>query len=135
MKIKYIIAAIIILCLAALSGFLFRPSQKLQGGLYTPVYQYTNFAQTNDSTSVGTLIQGYAGILHTVVFATPVVASVVVLYDSATTTIQIGTTTAMAKFTIPASPQPFSVLFDSSFANGLVVDQTAATSTLTITTQ
>jgi hypothetical protein len=127
-------AGIVILCIASFIGGqvlnVKAPTFGNAYGLYTPTYNDTYFASTSASTSVGTLIDAFPGLLHTISIETPLTGSIIAIYDTNSSTVQVGTTTLIAKFTITTS-SPFSVILDTSFANGLVVDQTAATSTMT----
>lgn len=126
-----IIAAIVIILLASVLGFLIKvesPSPSLgSGSLYVPAYidYYTSSASTTLAT--------FPGVLHTIVIGKAAAGSVITVYDSSSSSVL---TTILTSITIPnATTTPFYVELDSNTANGLTVTQSGATSTLTLTYQ
>ena len=108
-------------------GFLiFRPAKAPTLG---SVYSSPAFNDYTDATMATTTLANYPGILHTILVTTPVANSVITVYDSASSTTA---STVVAKITIPSSaPAPFELTFDNIFNNGLTIQQSTATSTLT----
>lgn len=128
-KILLIVAAIIF---AGVFSFLVKvesPSPSFgSGSLYVPEYVVTSTA-----TQATTTLYAFPGVLHTVSVTKPVNNSVITIYDSATTT---SPTVAPVVITIAnASTSPFTLQIDGSFANGLTVAQSGATSTITFSYQ
>jgi hypothetical protein len=125
--------AIAFACLGifALGHFVHAPSKALGGSvLYVPQYQVTADATTNSSTSVGTLIASVPGVLHTIDVGTAASGSIISIYDDASTTIVIGTTKLIGTITV-VGQVPLVQTYDAQYQNGLVVDMTGATSTVT----
>jgi hypothetical protein len=125
--------AIAFACLGIFAvGYFVHGSSKALGGsvLYVPQYQVTADATTNSSTSVGSLIASVPGVLHTIDVGTAASGSIISVYDDASTTIVIGTTKLIGTITM-TNTVPLVQTYDAQYQNGLVVDMTGATSTVT----
>lgn len=84
----------------------------------------------NITTQTTTVIKRGSGVLHAVTLNTPVATSVITIYDGIDTT-----GTKIATYTVAASPQPSSVVYDVVFTVGLTVVTATATTDLTVSYQ
>jgi hypothetical protein len=121
-----------VLVVGVLTVSLFHASSPKLGGsvLYVPQYQTMTDATANASTSVGTLISSVSGVLHTIDVGTAASGSIISIYDDASATILIGTTKLIGTITV-TNAVPLVQTYDAQYQNGLVVDMTGATSTVT----
>lgn len=87
-------------------------------------WSYNNI--TGDATTV---VKSGSGVLHSITFNKPVATEVVTIYDNtaASGSAVIGT------ITIPASPQPVTLIYDAAFATGLTILTATASSDITVT--
>lgn len=86
------------------------------------IYDYKNI--TSQTT---TLVKSGAGLLHSITFNKPVATGTVEIDDALTnTTPKIGT------ITIPANPQPFTVIYDVNFTIGLSITTGTADQDITV---
>lgn len=98
------------------------PTGKRDGNAqYVPVYDYAYISGTTT-----TAIKSGAGFLHSVTFNKPVATGVLALYDSATTT------NTFAVVTVPANPQPVTLVYDVEFENGLLAQASVVAQNITI---
>jgi hypothetical protein len=87
-------------------------------------WQYTNITLAAPTT---TLIKSGIGMLHLITFNTPVATAVITIFDNtAASGTKIGT------ITIPASPQPVTIVYDVNFAIGLTILTATAASDITV---
>lgn len=101
------------------------PKGNALGFLQTGAFQYKNI--TTDTTTV---VKASAGVLHTITFNNPVATETVTLYDNtAASGTKIGT------ITVPASPQPQTLMFDVAFTIGLTIVTATAASDITVSYQ
>jgi len=94
----------------------------------TSYFNYSYIDTNNSTTSLKTT----SGILYALTIDTPATSSVLTLYDSTSTS---AAGTVIAKVTLPATllqQGPYTAIFDVYFKNGLVIQQTGNTSTLTV---
>jgi hypothetical protein len=126
------IFAVIGLAVVFALGYFVHTSSPALGGsvLYVPQYQVTADATSNSSTSVGTLVASVAGVLHTIDVGTAVSGTIISVYDDASTSIVIGTTKLIGTITVVGNV-PVLQTYDAQYQNGLVLDMTGATSTVT----
>lgn len=97
----------------------------------TPYYgQPINVGSFSNQTSTtgGVLIKSGEGALYSITFNKPVATGVVTLYDGTSTG-----GTVIATITIPASPIPVTLTYNTYFATGLFVVIATAAQDLTIT--
>ena len=85
-------------------------------------YNYINI--TSQTT---TLVKSGAGFLHSITFNKPTSTGTVKIDDAITDVAPI-----IGTITTPASPQPFTVLYDIAFAVGLTIVTGAANQDLTV---
>jgi len=86
-----------------------------------------NFNYVNITTQTTTLVKTGAGFLHSITFNNPVSTGTVKIDDAITdTTPIIGITTT------PASPQPYTVLYDIEFTVGLTIVTGTASQNITV---
>ena len=74
-----------------------------------------------------TLIKTGEGILHSITFNKPVATGVVKIDDAIT-----DTTPVLGTITTPASPQPFTVIYDIHFTTGLTIVTSTAAQDITV---
>ena len=122
-----ILSGSIVILVVAFGFFFFTPKAPTKlGGVYgTPAFNdYTDAAQGT------TTLAAFPGVLHTLTVTTPVASSVIKVCDSATSS---SCAVVVATITIPSTPitAPFTLTFDNIFNNGLTIQQSTATSTLT----
>ncbi len=86
-------------------------------------YSYLNI--TGQATTV---VKTGAGILHALNINTPTATAVITIYDNTA-----GSGTIIGKYTIAASPQPTSVVYDAAFSTGLTIVTATASSDITVT--
>lgn len=86
-----------------------------------------NYSYLTNSTGA-TLIKSTPGVLHAIVFNKPVAASVVTLYDSASS----GTLTGTIGILTVSGTVPVSLEYDITTLNGLVVSVATAGSDMTV---
>lgn len=89
-------------------------------------YSNTN-TYRNISTQTTTVCKVGPGMLHSITFNTPVATSVITVFDN---TAASGTT--IATITVPASPQSYTLIFDSRFSTGLTILTATASSDITV---
>lgn len=96
----------------------------------TPYYgQPVNVGSFSNITGQGnTLVKTGEGVLYQVTFNKPTATSVLTIYDGTSSS-----GTKIATITVPASPQPVSLIYDAYFATGLYVNLATADSDITIT--
>lgn len=79
------------------------------------------------ATTAGTLVNSGIGVLYSITFNNPVATSVITLYDGTSTGgTKIGT------ITVPASPQPSTLVYNIQYSTGLYVVVATAASDFTI---
>lgn len=88
----------------------------------TTVYKYKNI--TDQST---TLVKTGEGFLHTITFNKPTATTTVKLDDALT-----DTTPIIGTITVPASPQPLTLIYDIKFSTGLTIVTGTANSDITV---
>lgn len=86
---------------------------------------YTPLNITGDAT---TLVRTGGGILHTLTFNNPTATEVITIYDGLS-----ASGTKLATITIPATPQPHSLLYDMEYLVGLTIVTATANSDITVT--
>ena len=74
-----------------------------------------------------TVVKDSPGILHSIILNKPVATTTIALCDNASTA-----TGTFGVITIPASPQPVTLTYDTIFDKGLVVDIGTAASDITV---
>jgi hypothetical protein len=86
------------------------------------------FAYQNITGDATTVVKSSPGVLHSITFNGPTATTTVTLYDnaSAASGIKIGT------ITVPSSPMPVTLFYDTAFWNGLVVVTGTASSDITV---
>lgn len=87
-------------------------------------YSYTNITAAAPTTTV---IRTTAGILHTITFNKPAATGVVTVYDNTS-----ATGTVIATITVPANPQPSTIMYDVAFATGLTIVTATAAQDITV---
>ena len=85
------------------------------------------YLYNNITTQTTTLVKTGAGFLHSITFNKPVSTGTVKIDDAIT-----DTTPIIGTITTPASPQPFTVIYDIAFAVGLTIVTGTASQDLTI---
>jgi hypothetical protein len=122
-KLGYIV--FMLLC-ASVFGFLV--TREAPSPVLGQVYGVPAFVDLVDATSGTSTLAAFGGILHTITFGTMGASNILTVYDSNTST---APSVVMVKVTTASTaPAPFTLTFDSKFANGLTVNQTV-TSTIT----
>lgn len=89
----------------------------------TPTYLYVNI--TGDAT---TLVRTGNGVLHTLCFNNPTATEVITIYDG----IAAASGTKIGTITIPSSPQPSCMLYDTVYGVGLTIVTATASSDITV---
>lgn len=84
-------------------------------------------AYVNITGQATTVVKAGSGILHMLTFNNPVATSVVTIFDNTA-----GSGTKIGTITIPASPQPVTILYDVKFSTGLTVVTATASSDITV---
>lgn len=92
------------------------------GGI-TPFYSYTNI-----TSQVSTAIKTTGGFLHAITLNKPTATAVITIGDVTAA----GGTTVIGTITIPANPQPSTLIYDVEFASGLSVVTATASSDITV---
>lgn len=85
-------------------------------------YAYQNI--TGDTT---TTLKTKPGYLHTITLNAPTATEVITIYDNTA-----GSGTKIGTITIPASPQPVTLVYDVAFWTGLTIVTATATSDITV---
>lgn len=81
----------------------------------------------NITSQATTLVKTGAGFLYSVTFNKPTATAVVEIDDAIT-----NTTPIIAKVTVPASPQPFTLHYNVAFTVGLSITTTVADQDITV---
>ena len=81
------------------------------------------------SATGATLVKSSPGFLHTLTFNNPVATTTVALCNTTTTATLTGT---FGVITVPASPQPVTLTYDTVFDKGLVLNVSTAASDITV---
>lgn len=89
--------------------------------------QIDSYNYANITTQTTTLVKTGAGVLHSITFNKPV-ATGTVEYDDALSNIA----PSMGIVTVPANPQPFTLVLDIVFSTGLSVTTGVAAQDITI---
>jgi len=92
------------------------------GSRVVPFYSYKNI--TSQAT---TLVKTGGGFLHSITFNKPTATGTVKIDDAVT-----DTTPVIGTITTPASPQPFTVIYDIEFTVGLTIVTGTADQDITI---
>lgn len=74
-----------------------------------------------------TVVKTGAGVLNLLTFNNPVATSVVTIFDNTA-----GSGTKIGTITIPASPQPLTIIYDVRFSIGLTIVTATASSDITV---
>lgn len=74
-----------------------------------------------------TVVKSGAGILHSIVFNGPVATGAVTIYDNTA-----GSGTKIGTITVPASPQPVTLIYDVNFTVGLTIVTATAANDITV---
>ena len=88
----------------------------------TPFYSYANI-----TTTATTLVKTGGGFLHAITFNKPVATGTVKIDDAIT-----DTTPVIGTVTTPASPQPFTLVYDIEFTTGLTIVTGTAAQDITV---
>lgn len=91
-------------------------------GKTVPIYRYLNI-----TTQTTTLVKTGAGFLHAIVLNKPLATGTVKIDDALT-----DTTPVIGTITIPANPQPSTIIYDIAFNTGLTVVTGTASSDITV---
>jgi len=75
-----------------------------------------------------TVIKSGSGILHSITFNKPVATGVITIYDNTA-----GSGTKLGTITIPANPQPMTLIYDLTFSTGLTIVTATAAQDITVT--
>lgn len=84
-------------------------------------------AYQNITTNTTTVVKSGPGLLHALTFNKPVATAVVTIYDNTA-----ASGTVIGTITVPASPQPFTLVFDVAFATGLTILTATAAQDITV---
>lgn len=85
------------------------------------------YSYANITTAVNTQVKTGAGVLYAISFNKPVATGVIQISDAASkTTPTIGT------ITVPASPQPVTLFYNTVFSTGLNIDVATAAQDITV---
>jgi len=87
-----------------------------------PFYSYANI-----TTTTTTLVKTGAGFLHAIVLNKPVATGTVKIDDAVT-----DTTPVIGTITVPASPQPTTIVYDLAFTTGLTIVTGVAAQDITV---
>lgn len=90
-----------------------------------PGYSFLNITAAAPTTTV---VKTGAGILHTLTFTKPVATGVVTIYDNTA-----ASGTIVGTITVPASPQPVTLVFDAALSTGLTIVTATAAQDITVT--
>jgi hypothetical protein len=94
----------------------------------TPGYPgFVTFYYQNITGQTTTVLRAGPGSLHTITFNTPVATEVVTIWDNTS-----AAGTKIGTITVPASPQPVTLVYDVSFGKGLTVQTATASSDITV---
>ena len=74
-----------------------------------------------------TAVKTGAGILHAITLNKPTATAVITVYDNTA-----ASGTVLATITVPASPQPVTLLYDITFTTGLTITTATAASDITV---
>lgn len=88
-------------------------------------YSATNITLAAPTTTV---VKTGQGILHAITLNQPVATGVITVYDNTS-----ATGTVIATITVPASPQPVTLLYDAVFNVGLTITTATAAQNITVT--
>lgn len=88
-------------------------------------YSYNNITAAAPTTTV---VKTGAGILHMITFNKPTATCVATVYDNTA-----ASGTVIGTITVPASPQPVSLIYDAYFTTGLTITTATAASDITVT--
>ena len=88
-------------------------------------YNYSNITAAAPTT---TAVKSGKGVLHSLTFNKPTATGVVKIYDNTA-----ASGTLIGTITVPANPQPSTLLYDASFATGLTILTETAASDITVT--
>lgn len=91
-------------------------------GKQVPIYSYLNI-----TTTATTLVKTGAGFLHSITFNKPVATGTVKIDDAIT-----DTTPVIGTVTVPASPQPSTLIYDIAFSTGLTIVTGTAAQDITV---
>lgn len=91
---------------------------------YKNQYNSTNITAAAPTTTV---VATGSGVLHAIVFNKPLATSVVTLYNNIA-----ASGTVLATITVPANPQPSTIIYDIAFAIGLTITTATAASDITV---
>ena len=86
----------------------------------------TQYTPVNITTGTNLIATGN-GVLHSLVFNKPVATGTVTIYNQVT-----ATGTKIATITVPASPQPVTLIYDCAFAIGLTIVIATADQDITV---
>jgi hypothetical protein len=75
-----------------------------------------------------TVVKTGAGILHSITFNKPLATAVITIYDNTA-----ASGTILGIITIPANPQPTTLVYDLNFTTGLTIVTATAASDITVT--
>lgn len=87
-------------------------------------YNYNNITA---AAPTATVVKTGAGVLHSITFNKPLATAVVTIYDNTA-----ASGTAIGTITIPASPQPVTLLYDVAFSTGLTINTATAACDITV---
>lgn len=87
-------------------------------------YNYSNITAAAPTTTV---VKSEQGILHSITFNTAVATGVFTVYDNTA-----ASGTKIATITVPASPQPVTLLYDVTFNTGLTIVSATAANDVTV---
>ena len=89
-----------------------------------PGYNYSNITAAAPTT---TLVKSGQGILHSITFNKPAATAVVTIYDNTS-----AAGTIIGTITVPANPQPVTLVYDITFNTGLTITTATAAQDLTV---
>lgn len=87
-----------------------------------PFYSYLNITGTTT-----TLVKSGAGFLHAIVLNKPIATGTIKLDDAVT-----DTTPVIGTITVPANPQPTTIVYDLAFSTGLTIVTGTASQDITV---
>lgn len=116
------LATLLTIGLVSASGF-------LSPGGGTVSYNYTYISSANSTTTIN---PGGPGILGMITLDTPASGTVITAFDGT-----VASNTVIAKITLPgiATMAPATLIFGIRYQTGLTVQETGATTTLTVSSQ
>lgn len=94
----------------------------------TPGYPgFVTFFYSNITGQATTTLKAGPGSLHSITFNAPTATEVITIWDNIT-----NSGTKIGTITVPASPQPVTLLYDVSFGKGLTLTTATASSDITV---